>query len=454
MPQPEDFVPAIQFPYKKDGKVVNVKYRDLKKNWRQEVGAESIVYKFDDLKNLSELIICEGEIDALSFDEIGLTAVSVPNGAPAPNAKNYESEFGYLEALKDMIGSCDKVLLAVDDDEAGQKLESELCRRIGKEKCWRLFYPPGCKDANEILSKHGQEGLQKAYDGSEPYPLDGIISIKGMRKDTENLYDHGYDRGHSTGWASLNDYYRVREGEFTVVTGVPSHGKSTWLDHLMVNMAVRDDWKFAVFTPENLPLHKHLAGLLEKYIQKPFDKGYQERMDREELDRALAWAQEHFMYIFPTKDTVHVDDVLELAKACVYRDGVKGIVLDPWNEMEHSRSGSVTETEFVSEVLSKVRRFSRLREVHFWIVAHPTKLRKVMEDGKLRYPIPTPYDISGSAHWRNKADNCITVWRDLNSKDSLVEIHIQKIRFKEMGKPGKVVLKWSRPTGCFVDLEK
>ncbi len=80
-------------------------------------------------------------------------------------------------------------------------------------------------------------------------------------------------------------------------------------------------------------------------------------------------------------------------------------------------------------------------------MAHPTKLKK--EPGKKEYPLPTPYDVSGSAASRNKADNCLSIYRHIMKND--VEIHVQKIRFKEVGKIGMVTLEYDMVTGRYSD---
>jgi twinkle protein len=141
--------------------------------------------------------------------------------------------------------------------------------------------------------------------------------------------------------------------------------------------------------------------------------------------------------------------VLEKAKVTVTRYGIKGLVLDPWNEFDHSRPAGMTEPEYISDCLSKIRRFARKYDLHIWVVAHPTKLQKGL-DGN--YPIPTPYDIAGAAHWRNKADNCITIWRDLTEVNKEVEIHIQKVRFREVGKVGLAKLHFDISTGSYSEL--
>ena len=109
----------------------------------------------------------------------------------------------------------------------------------------------------------------------------------------------------------------------------------------------------------------------------------------------------------------------------------------------------MTETEHISQALTKIRQFARSHSVHVWVVAHPAKLYK---DNDGRYPVPTPYDVSGSSHWNNKADNAITVWRNRGGKDEVIaDVHVQKIRFKEVGRVGVVALRYNPNTGRFLD---
>ena len=155
----------------------------------------------------------------------------------------------------------------------------------------------------------------------------------------------------------------------------------------------------------------------------------------------------HFYFLAPDEN-LSVSGILELAKILVCRYGINGLVIDPWNELDHSWQAGDTETRYISAMLTKIRRFARNNGVHVWIVAHPTKLKKE-DDGT--YPVPTPYDIAGAAHWRNKADNAITIHRPnmLDHKDRTVEVHVQKVRFKEIGKVGCATLKYDWITGRY-----
>jgi len=452
MPQIEAETKAIQFPFFRNGEVVNIKSRDHLKNFRLESGAERIFYGMDGITG-DTLIIVEGEIDKLSIETAGFNCcASVPDGAPSPKTKDYTRKFEFLENCEEWLEQFKRFILAVDNDEPGKKLEEELARRLGRDKCFQVQWPEGRKDANEVLCNEGISRLAQTINDAFPYPVQGLFEVKSFLPQIKRLYENGMVKGCRTGWHCLNDLINLTTGQWTVVTGIPGHGKSEWLDALMVNLAHAYGWTFAVFSPENQPLEMHFQKLSEKYIGKPFFG--QNRMDKKELAQSARWIDERFSFVLPEAENMSVDSVLALAKAAVARKGVKGVVIDPWNELDHSREANLTETEYISQCLSKIRRFARDNDVHVFLVAHPTKQRKEKcpITGEMVYMPPTPYDISGSAHWRNKADNAITVFRpNVMDKNSLVQIHVQKVRFKNNGKPGIAELQYEYLTGRFLE---
>jgi len=444
MPQIEAVTTAIQFPYYRGEEAVNVKYRDGKKNFRMESGAERIFYGLNDVKE--QTVIVEGEIDKLSLEEAGYFAcVSVPDGAPSPTAKDYSSKFEFLENCEKEISCVKTFVLAVDNDEPGRVLQEELARRLGKERCKVVEWPEGCKDANETLMKHGKAAIDEVLSAAKDYPIQGIYEIRDIKNQVMRLYENDAERGESTGWKELDELYTVRPGEWTLVTGIPGHGKSEFVDNLMVNLMWKK-WRFAIFSPENQPLERHIAKLTEKAVGKPFYRGAKERLTSKEVQDAQELLNPVFTFLLPEDDEISVDGILKLAKTAIFRKGVKGIVIDPWNEIDHTRPAGISETEYISKSISKIRRFARACGVHIWVIVHPAKMSKVkQDDGTMDYPVPTPYDCHGSAHWRNKADNAITVHR--NFKDETINIHVQKIRFKEIGKVGVCEMTYDKPTG-------
>lgn len=443
MPQIEEETTAIQFPYYRGGEVINIKYRDGRKNFRMAAGAERVLYGINDIADTT--IWVEGEMDKLAVEVAGFqNCVSVPDGAPAPDSKSYESKFDFLSAPE--LARIKTHILAVDNDAAGKRLQEELSRRLGAEHCLIVEWPDGCKDANEVLMKHGPDSLSACIETAKPMPIVGAFDVSDMIPDMAELYATGLPRGVSTGWSSIDNLYTVRTGEWSTVTGIPNHGKSEWLDALLVNLASAHGWRFGIFSPENQPTSLHLSKLAEKYTGKPFNPGYHERMTREEFDIAATWLNRHFTFILP--DAPSIEAILNVAKALVLRKGIRGLVIDPWNEIEHGRAAHQTETEYISLALTQIRRFARTYGVHIWLVAHPAKLYK---EANGKYPVPTPYDISGSAHWRNKADNCITVWRDQSIETRNVEIYVQKVRHKITGKTGVADLTYDPVSGRYFD---
>lgn len=278
-----------------------------------------------------------------------------------------------------------------------------------------------------------------------------VLSSPQTRQDAlRALWREGMPSGDRTGWMSLDKHYTVAPGQFTVVTGWPGSGKSEWLDALLVNLT-RQGWKFAVFSPENQPIELHISKLLEKMAGKPFGHGPTERMSEDEITE---WTDELGQSIAfmesPSDDALTVQDVIEVATPFLaqFPESKRGLVIDPWNELEHWRPPGLSETEYVSKTLSVVRNWARRNQIHVWIVAHPQKMRR--EDGKL--PIPRPDMIAGSQHWWNKADCAITVWRDFDKLESQdVDVYVQKCRFKHIGRPGFVTLKYDRVTGRYYE---
>lgn len=446
MPQVEDRVKAIAFPYFRGEELVNVKYRDRQKNFRMEAGAERVFFGLNDIE--ARCTIVEGEMDKLAVEVAGITScISVPDGAPAENAKDYASKFSFLEADQDRLDAVTEWIIAVDNDAPGKRLEDELARRLGRDKCKRVVWPSGCKDANDVLLAHGSDRLRECIEAAVPYPLAGVFEVADLGDRIDILYEKGWEKGVSTGWAEVDDLYTVRPGEFTVITGMPNSGKSNWLDALAVNLAATHGWRFAVFSPENQPLEDHMARMIEKYIGCPFTDGPTPRMDKASLDLGKGWVNDHFFWVLPEDDNEWtIETVLDRAKSLVRRKGITGLIIDPWNELEHVRPSNLTETEYISQVLKHVRQFARRNGVHVWIVAHPTKMYR-SKDGE--YPVPTLYDISGSGHWRNKADNGIVVYRDFAEPLNPVEVHVQKIRFRQIGKLGMARLAYKAATATY-----
>ena len=426
---------TIQFPYYLGGQVVNVKYRTGDKRFRQEKNAKKCFFNFDMAmsSNADSLIITEGEMDCLALYEAGFrSVVSVPDGAPSPDAQSYATKFDFLHGAEPLFEKFKYVVLAVDNDAPGQKLQEELCRRIGLDKCLKVLWPEGCKDANDVLVKYGTDDLHRCIKDAAFFPVDGVQTVNDLWDAVFALHEQPEQPGADIGWDNAYGVFNVEPGQMTVVTGIPSHGKSTFIDALRVNLFRKYGWPSAAFSPENWPASSHLAVLVEMYAARNFRE-----MTQDELYDAMCQVYQGFFSIQPDKDDdmMTVDTILTRAKALVYREGIKVLVIDPWNEIAPTTKQGQREDQYISEQLAKIRRFARVNGIHIFLIAHPRNLEK-NKDGQ--YPPPTAYDIAGGAMWRNKADNILCVYRP-DMKTGQTDVFVQKIRFRRNGKAGEVM---------------
>jgi twinkle protein len=443
MPQISKEANCACFNYFRDGELINIKYRDGAKHFSLESGAELIFYNLDAIQGRSEAIITEGEIDCLSLIEIGLTnAVSVPNGAAKGNQK-----LVYLDNCIDYFDSCEKIILATDADEPGELLKMELIRRLGAERCYTVKYPADCKDANEVLVKHGKETLFACIGMAKQCDIEGIFTADSQREAVHNISKNGFPAVVKIDYIGLNDCITWRKGELTVVTGIPGSGKSEIVDQIALKLAVIHRWRFGVFSPENQPTEFHVMKLVEKYGGEPIRSHSHQNMTEENINKCIDFLDDHFFFMKIGEIDMTIDGILSKAAELVKRKGIDGLIIDPYNYIEQNFGAGMTETQMISVLLSKIKIFKEKYGVHVFVIAHPTKLRK--EIGKKTYELPTLYDISGGAHWFNKCDNGIVVNR--NKDAGLTEVHIQKVRFKFVGKPGVVNFAYDTPTGRYTE---
>jgi len=448
---------AIAFPYYDEfGNIANVKSRTLDKKFYQKPNARSLYYMLGSLldaidNGTKEVIITEGEIDALSFNETGLAnVVSIPSGAVSsvsnePIDKDRDTKFSYVHDSYELFEGFDKIYLAMDSDKSGQANLEELARRYGKHKCWIVEYPSDCKDANDVLVKHGQNKLLDCIQYAKPYPLETLHPVTDYGDKVLHLYRYGYENVYSTGFKNLDPYFKIRPGELTIVTGYPNMGKSEFLDAILVNMAKFHGWSFGLCSFENPP-EEHIAKLVEKHLKQPFRKGFNKQMDEEELIDGIGWVNEHFCLIRSGSygDMITIDVVLDAAKAAIIRYGIKGLVIDPYNELEHNKNGE-SETDYISKLLTKVKGFAQNYGIHVFFVAHPAKPYR-NSNGEI--PSPGLYDISGSANWANKADVGLVVHRPrMGGDDDITQVIICKCRHKAVGKQGRANFKFHIGTG-------
>ena len=435
MPQLEKNVEVMCFPYFNENKLVNIKFRGPEKSFKFVKDAELILYNIDSIKATNEAIVVEGEMDALSFITCGIkNVVSVPNGAQ----KNLE----YLDDYIELFDGIEKIYLATDNDTPGLALRSELIRRFGVEKCLLINFKD-CKDANEYLIKYGGLALQDSIKDAVEIPVSGIVNLNMEYDSTLALFMNRMERGMGINDNLFDNIITWETGRLAVITGIPSHGKSEVVDFILTKLNVIHKLKVAYFSPENYPVSYHLSKLISKFIGKEFKRDF---MTKDEFDAAYDYITDNFFFIFP-EDDMTFETILEKAKYLVKKRGIKVLVIDPYNKIEHLRQRNETETEYISRFLDKLTMFARQYDVLVILVAHPRKMGK--ENG--RHEVPSLYDINGSANFYNKCDFGISVYRMFNENET--HIHIQKVKFKHLGDGGTIQCRYNYRNGRYEPLD-
>ncbi|MGE0425710.1 MAG: toprim domain-containing protein, partial [Reyranellaceae bacterium] len=355
----------IAIPSVEAGAVVNTKYRTLgaTKRFSQDKGGRQILWNVDCLADASladePLVITEGELDAMVALQCGFPrTVSVPGGAPMEAlgedaaAGGGSRKYACLDAAGPALDGVRQIILAADGDPPGANLLADLALRLGKARCRWLRYPPGCKDLNDVLLRHGERGVRELLRDAPWYPVPGIHRLSQLPPpDVSPALPIGVE--------GLDEHYRARRGDLVVVTGIPGHGKSSFVNEVCCRLAWRHGWNTCFASFEQMPQLDHRRAL------RSFHAGIAERdMTEEQIAAADAWIERRFSFMVAGEDEdVDLAWVLERAAAAVRRFEADILVIDPWNEMDHVRPPDMSLTEYTGFAIKQFKKFARKHRV-------------------------------------------------------------------------------------------
>jgi len=436
MPQTGKQENTIQFNYYMGDQLINVKYRDGRKNFKLYKGAEKVFYNINSIVGYDTCVIVEGEMDVLALHEAGIpNAISVPNGATL-NRNNLD----YLDNCIDYFDDKTKIIIAVDADEPGQMLQRELVRRLGAEVCYIVDFN-GNKDANDFLLEHGTEALRSAIHTARPVPLENVSTLKDIEDELKDFVKNGFKPGYQIGLKNFDDIFSTYTGQFITVTGVPSSGKSDFVDQMVVGYNQLYGWKTAYASPENQPVYLHAHKLMRKHWQ---DMPRVDDIDGDKWEQVSNHVNDNYYFI--DMDKYNLEAVLRKGAELVKRKGIKCLVLDPFNKIRDTNAHSDDVNRYTMDYLAKIEAFCKKYDVLTFIVAHPTKMYKG-SDGKMEEP--TMYNIKGGGEWYDASYHGLLVHRDYEAKTTKVKV--LKVKFQNLGENGaESHFTWEPKSGSFV----
>ena len=439
MPQTGKTENVIKFNYMMGDQLINIKYRDGRKNFKLFKGAEKVFYNINSIIGFDTCVIVEGEMDVLALHEAGVTnTISVPNGATL-NTNNLE----YLDACIDYFEDKEKIILAVDSDEAGQALQAELIRRLGSEVCYLASFDE-CKDANEYLQKYGKEKLLDRITNCRPVPLENVTTFRDIEDDITDFVRHGFKKGYQVGLSNFDRIFSTYTGQFITVTGIPSSGKSDFVDQMVVGYNANYGWKTAFASPENVPTYLHAHKLMRKTWQGMPSK---EDIGTDRWNQVADHCNSNYFHIDMERYTL--ESVLKKGAELVKRKGIKCLVIDPFNKIRDVDCKTEDVNRYTMEYLTKIEVFAKKYDVLVFVVAHPTKMYKD-KDGKIEEP--TMYSIKGGGEWYDASYHGLLVHRDYENKT--VKCKVLKVKFQNLGEnQAEAHFKWEPKSGCFIPHE-
>ena len=436
MPQTGKTENTIQFNYIMGDQLINVKYRDGRKNFKLYKGAEKVFYNINSIIGYDSCVITEGEMDVLAFHEAGVkNVVSVPNGATLTN-----NNLDYLDNCIDYFEDKERILLAIDKDEPGQMLQAELVRRLGAETCFIVDFDD-CKDANEYLLEHGKDKLAESIAKARPYPLENVTTFKDIEGEITDFVKNGFKPGFQVGLPNFDEIFSTYTKQFITVTGIPSSGKSDFVDQMVVGYNQQYGWKTAFASPENQPTYLHAHKLMRKVWGDMPNVG---DIGGAKWNEVAEHVNDHFYFI--DMDKYDLDSVLRKGAELVKRKGIKCLVIDPYNKVRDINAKTDDVNRYTMDYLMKIETFAKKYDCLVFIVAHPTKMMKG-QDGKIQEP--TMYNIKGGGEWYDASYHGLLVHRDYDA--GTTKVKVLKVKFQNLGENGaEAHFTWDRASGRFV----
>lgn len=443
MPQTKKQMNTINFNYFLNEQLVNVKYRDGKKNFKLFKDAEKILYNLDSIRTSKDCVIVEGEIDCLSFVEAEVfNVVSIPNGFNLQGNINLD----YLDNYLDFFDNKDKIYLALDNDEAGLKGREEFIRRLGSERCYVVDFKE-CKDANEYLVSHGKEELKQVITKAELTPLENVVQLNDFSNELDDFWINGLPKGMLCDMPLFDDIFSAELGQYTLITGVPQSGKSEWLDQMVVKQNLITKNKVGFVSIENEPFIFHYDKIAQKLFGRKPNKN---DIGTPELTQVKQYINDNYFHVH-FKKRYFLEEALAKFTELSRRKGCRIFIIDPFNKVK-LKQGITSITDFTNEYHTQLDAFVKETNSHLYLVAHPNKTEQA-EGSDSSFKMPNAYNIKGGGEHFDMSYNVIGINRIYEQK--IVQVKTLKVKFKHLGTQQKSVFYgYNTVNGRYEDLER
>ncbi|MCS3009504.1 AAA family ATPase [Bacteroides thetaiotaomicron] len=266
----------------------------------------------------------------------------------------------------------------------------------------------------------------------ETINFNNTYSYEQILKSLIDLSKNGLPTGYNMGIPELDEMFRIDKGKLITLTGIPNLGKSEFTDFICTQFNKLYAFKTLFFSAED-DLNTHIAKLITKYTNQDFKD-----TQNEEIEKQAKYIYENFIFIDYNK-VYTVNSLLEEAEKQIIEKNIDVLVIDPFNKLEADKDYNVNMTDYISKFLDKLLRLTKKYNIITLLVAHPKKMNEGI--------IPSPYDISDSAHFFNKSDYCITIHGNKANYSTIIKV--DKVKYKHLGSCGQIELYYDDLSGNF-----
>ena len=310
------------------------------------------------------------------------------------------------------------------------------------------------KEGNPIETVSKKELIYEAIDVS--VPLSDVIYLDNVRDSMLASFKSGKSQGETTHFKLIDQHFRWKRGELTLMHGIMNQGKSTMIMQLCLMKAVFNGYKYAFFSPEQDPPDDFYDDLIHMYIGQNTQYGFANQMTEAEYIKGMNFIKDHFFYVYPENASPTPEYINTRFVELIKKHKIDGCVIDPYNQLDNDiKKNGGREDLYLSAFLSQQKRLAQIHDIYMIIISHPKG--NLSKNGNGDYEKPNIYDLSGGAMWSNKCDNVLCTYRPYYSSDYErrdVEFTSQKIKKQKLcGIPGTVQLVFKRGQMRYVEMD-
>ena len=281
---------------------------------------------------------------------------------------------------------------------------------------------------------------------------DGLINYSTFYDRIVEVVKEGDRVGREISLSNFANVFRLRGTGILTITGIPGHGKTEFVDAMIVDLARMYNESSLIIGFEQTP-EEHLIKLARKMIGANITCETWWHEKNEGIFREN--------YGFITDKIKHVDikevggkveNILLKSASWVQTERSKGndpkyVVIDPFNML--SVQGKVSGHEKAEEILRQLTHFSHQMGVMIILVAHPFKMKKDEKTGE--FEIPNFYSVKGSSAFFEMSYHGLTIYRT----SGMVLVKVLKVKQNNLGeREAEVWFSYDRASGRYIPCDE